>query len=87
MERSTQSLIFDGELKRAMKKKRLKNYDELADMLGVNRKTLYNWRMSPKDMPLLVFSGIYSILFDDEHRLKEIIEKAETCGINYENEE
>ena len=77
------SMFFDSELQRVMKKKGLKNYDELANVLGVNRKTLYKWRTSPNDIPLLIFSGIYSILFDDECRLRKIIEKAEMCGINY----
>lgn len=79
--------MFDSELRRLMKKRGMTNYNELSNILGVDNKTLYNWRMNPSCIPFTTFVGIYHILYGDGIRLTEIIEIAENYGINIKKDE
>lgn len=87
MQRSSTSALFESELKRVMKKRRINNYDELADLLMVDERTLYRWRMKPESISFLTFTGIYYILCGDASQVSEIIDTARYWGINYKKDE
>lgn len=61
-ERKEASGYFEAWLKMLMKNHEITSYDELAERLGVDRRTLYRWKKDPRKMGKINVAGIKSIM-------------------------
>ena len=75
---------FDVWIHYLMVKNNITGYDNKARILGVSRKTLYNWRRNPSDITKVQIAGIKGILGDEEHSVDTLCEVF-NAGVTFEN--
>lgn len=63
---------FDQWLREIMKRQRIKTWSEMAMLLGVNRKTVNDWRKNPSMMKRITLAGIMQICFVFDEELDDL---------------
>ncbi len=69
--RSEQSVQFEEWLTVCMRKNSIKNYSELAKILGVTRQTLRTWMNEPRKLKRYIIAGMMHILNVENSSLSE----------------
>lgn len=72
MERTEQSVQFEGWLKILMKKNSIESYSELAEIFGVTRQTLHAWIKDPRKLKKYMLAGIMYILNVQNNSLEDL---------------
>lgn len=72
MERTDQSIRFEGWLKVHMRRNDVESYNELAKIFGVTRQTLYAWIKEPRKLKKYMIAGIMHILNVQNNSLEDL---------------
>lgn len=72
MERTEQSVKFEGWLKVHMKKNDIESYSDLAKIFGITRQTLYAWIKDPRKLKKYTIAGIMHMLNVQNNSLEDL---------------
>ena len=72
MERTDQSIRFEGWLKVHMRRNNVESYNELAKIFGVTRQTLYTWIKEPRKLKKYIIAGIMYMLNVQNNSLEDL---------------
>lgn len=72
MERTEQSVQFEGWLKVHMKENDVESCSELAKIFGVTRQTLHGWIKEPRKLKKYMIAGIMYILNVQDNSLEDL---------------
>ena len=72
MERTDQSIRFEGWLKVNMRKNDIESYNELAKIFGITRQTLYAWIKEPRKLKKYIIAWIMYMLNVQNNSLEDL---------------